>query len=173
MPASRSISRSASARTSSGGLAFLIRSQSSSSSGFSPSPSPSSSWIALICWRRKWSRWALVISRADLLLDLARELEHGELPREELAELLQPGADVDLAQELLLLLDRERQARAEQVGQPARLARVHRGDLELLGHLLALVDHPLEQPVDVVHQGVELDPLLDDLLVAARPRPTR
>ena len=102
--------------------------------------------------------------RADLLLDLARELEHGELPGEELAELLEPGADVDLAQQLLLLLDRERQARAEQVGQAARLAGVHRGDLELLGHLLALVDHPLEEPVDVVHQGVELDPLLDDVL---------
>ena len=83
--------------------------------------------------------------RADLLLDLARELQDGELPGEELAELLQPGPDVGLGQELLLLLDRERQARAEQVGQPAGLAGVHRGDLQLLGHLLALVDHPLEE----------------------------
>ena len=102
---------------------------------------------------------------ADLLLDLGRKLEHRELPREVLAQPLQPGPDVDLAQQALLLLDRERQARGQQVGQPARLARVDRGDLELLGDLLALVDHPLEEPVDVVHQGVELDPLLDDLLV--------
>ena len=64
----------------------------------------------------------------------------------------------------LLLLDRERQARRQQVGQPARLAGVHRRDLELLGDLLALVDHPLEEPVDVMDQGVELDAFLDDLL---------
>ena len=101
---------------------------------------------------------------ADLLLDLGRELEHRELPRQVLAQPLQPGPDVDLAQQALLLLDRERQARGQQVGQPARLAGVDRGDLKLLGDLLALVDHPLEEPVDVVHQGVELDPLLDDLL---------
>ena len=34
---------------------------------------------------------------ADLLLDLGRELQHRELPREVLAQPLQPGADVDLA----------------------------------------------------------------------------
>ena len=44
--------------------------------------------------------------RADLLLDLARQLQHGELSREELAEPLQPLADVGLAQEFLLLLNR-------------------------------------------------------------------
>ena len=65
----------------------------------------------------------------------------------------------------LLLLDGERQARGQQVGQPARLPRIDRGDLELLRDLLALVDHPLEEPVHVVHQRVELDPFLDDLLV--------
>ena len=118
----------------------------------------------MICWRRKWSRWALESSRADLLLDLGRELEHGELPRQVLAEPLQPGPDVDLAQQDLLLLDRERQARGQQVGQPARLAGVHRRDLQLLGNLLALVDHPLEEPVDVMDQGVELDPFLELLL---------
>ena len=101
---------------------------------------------------------------ADLLLDLGRELEDRELPRQVLPQPLQPGPDVDLAQQALLLLDRERQARGQQVGQPARLARVDRRDLELLGDLLALVDHPLEEPVHVVHQRVELDPLLDDLL---------
>ena len=59
MPASRSSSRSASESTSCGGSAFLIRSHSSLISGLSPSLSPSSSWIALSCCRRKWSRWAL------------------------------------------------------------------------------------------------------------------
>ena len=62
---------------------------------------------------------------------------------------------------------------AEQVGEPARLAGVHRGDLQLLGDLLALVDHPLEQAVDVMDQGVELDPFLDPRPPAARPRPIR
>ena len=62
MPESRSSSRSASPSTSRGGLAFLIRSHISATSGFSPSLSPSSSWIALSCCRRKWSRWALVSS---------------------------------------------------------------------------------------------------------------
>ena len=107
---------------------------------------------------------------ADLLLDLGRELEDGELAREVLPEPLQPGADVDLAQEDLLLLDRERQARRQQVGQPARLAGVHGRDLELLGDLLALVDHPLEEPVDVMDQGVELDAFLERLPRGARPR---
>ena len=107
---------------------------------------------------------------ADLLLDLGRKLQDRELPREVLAQPLEPGPDVDLAQQALLLLDRERQARGQQVGQPARLAGVDRRDLKLFGDLLALVDHPLKEPVDVVHQGVELDALLDDLLAAARPR---
>ena len=49
---------------------------------------------------------------ADLLLDLGRKLEDRELPREVLPQPLEPGPDVDLAQEALLLLDRERQARA-------------------------------------------------------------
>ena len=99
--------------------------------------------------------------RADLLLDLGRELEHGELTRKVLAEPLQPDADVDLAQENLPLLDRERQARRQQIGQPARLAGVHRRDLKLLGNLLALIHHPLEEAVDVVDQGVELDAFLE------------
>ena len=77
---------------------------------------------------------------ADLFLDLGRKLEDGELPGEIVPQPLEPGADVDLAQELLLLLDRERQARSQQVGQPAGLAGVDRGDLELFGNLLALVD---------------------------------
>ena len=60
---------------------------------------------------------------------------------------------------LLLLLDRERQARCQQVGQSARLAGIHRRDLKLFGDLLALVDHPLEEPVNMMHHCVELNPL--------------
>ena len=116
--------------------------------------------MALICCRRKWSRWALESSEPDLLLDLGGELEHRELTREVLTEPLQPRPDVDLAQEDLPLLDRERQARRQQVGQPARLAGVHGRDLELLGNLLALIHHPLEEPVDVMDQGVHLDAFL-------------
>ena len=152
------------------GSAVLIRSQSSATSGFSLSLSPSSSWIALICWRRKWSRWALVSSEPTCSWILVESSRTASCRERILPEPLQPGPDVDLAQQLLLLLDRERQARGQQVGQPARLAGVHRRDLQLLGNLLALVDHPLEEPVDVMHQGVELDPFLDDLLAAARPR---
>ena len=107
--------------------------------------------------------------RADLLLDLARELEHGELPRQVLAEPLETRPDVDLAEQFLLLLDRERQARAEQIREPARLPGVHRGDLQLLGHLLTLLDHPLEEPIDVVHQRVELHPFLDDVVERLNP----
>ncbi len=70
---------------------------------------------------------------------------------------------------MLLLLDRERQAGAQEVGEPAGLAGVHRGDLQFLGDLLALVDHPLEEAVDVVDQGVELDAFLDDVLQRLDP----
>ena len=55
--------------------------------------------------------------RADLGLDLARQLQDGELPRQEDAELREPGLDVDLVEQALLLLDRERQARTQQVGE--------------------------------------------------------
>ncbi len=106
---------------------------------------------------------------ADLLLDLGRELEDRELPRQVLAQPLEPGPHVDLAQQALLLLDRERQARGQQVGQPARLLRVDRRDLQLLGDLLALVDHPLKEPVDVMHQRIELDAPLDDVFVRLDP----
>ena len=147
----------------------MIRSQSSPISGFSFSLSPSSSWIALICWRRKWSRWAFGQLAADLLLDLGRKLQDRELPRQVLPQPLEPGPHVDLAQQALLLLDRERQARGQQVGQPPRLARVDRRDLKLLGDLLALVDHPLKEPIHMVNQGVELDPCLDDLVARLDP----
>ncbi len=69
----------------------------------------------------------------------------------------------------LFLLDRERQARRQQVGQPPRLARVDRRDLELFGNLLALVDHSLKKPIHVVDQGVELDSGLDDLIARLDP----
>ena len=105
----------------------------------------------------------------DLFLNLARQLQDGDLPREELAELFEARADVDFAEELLLFLDAERQAGAEQVGEPSGLARVHRGDLKFLGHLLTLIDHLLEEPTDVMHLGVEFDPLLNDLLQRFQP----
>ena len=53
---------------------------------------------------------------ADLFLDLGRELEDGELPGQVLPQPLQPGPNVDLAEQALLFLDRERQARGQQVG---------------------------------------------------------
>ena len=106
---------------------------------------------------------------ADLLLDLGRKLEDRELPRQVLAQALEPCPDVDLAQKALFLLDRERQARRQQVRQPPRLAGIDRRDLKLFGDLLALVDHPLKEPVHVVNQGVELDPGLDDFVARLDP----
>ena len=106
---------------------------------------------------------------ADLLLDLGRELEDRELPRQVLPQPLEPCPHVDLAQQALFLLDGERQARRQQVRQPPGLARVDRRDLELFGDLLALVDHPLKKPVHVVDQGIELDAGLDDLIARLDP----
>ncbi len=99
---------------------------------------------------------------AYLLLDLGRKLEDRELPRQILPQPLEPGPHVDLAQQALLLLDRERQTRGQQIRQPARFAGIDRGDLKLLGDLLTLVDHALKKPVHMMNQGVELDPRLDD-----------
>ena len=101
--------------------------------------------------------------RPHLRLDLGGQFEDGQLPGQEPAELLKPGPDVGLGEELLLLLDRERQAGTEEVGQAARLAGVHRRDLQLLGDLLALLDHPLEEAVDVVDLGVELHPFFNHI----------
>src|SRR6185312_9159146 len=102
--------------------------------------------------------------RADLLLDPARQLQNRELARQKLAQHLEPQPDVDFTQQLLLLFDRERQTRAEQVRQSARLLGVHRGDLELFRNLLALLDHSLEQSIDVMDQRVQLNAFLENVL---------
>ena len=98
--------------------------------------------------------------RADLLLNLGRKLQDGKLARQILSQPLEPGPHVDLAQQNLALLDREGQARGQQVNQPPWLSGVHGRDLKLLRNLLALIDHPLEEPIDMMDQGVKLNPFL-------------
>ena len=100
----------------------------------------------------------------NLLLNLGRKLENSELACQVLTEPLEPDADVDLSKQDLPFFNRERQARGQQVRQSAWLTGVHRRDLELFGNLLALIDHPLKQPVDVMNQGVEFDSLFQHLL---------
>ena len=164
MPASRSSSRSASFCTSRGGLAFLIRSHNSRDLGVLAFALAQLVLDRLQLLPEEMVPLGLGQLAADLLLNLRRKLQDRELPRQVLPEPLQPGSHVDLAQQALLLLDRERQTRGQQVRQPARLAGVDRRDLKLLGDLLALVDHSLEKSVHMMNQGVELDTPLDDLL---------
>ena len=56
---SRASSRSTCLRTTSGSSSASSCERSSFTSAWTSSASPSSSWIALSCWRRKYSRWPL------------------------------------------------------------------------------------------------------------------
>jgi hypothetical protein len=74
-----------------------------------------------------------------------------------LSQPFQPGPHVDLTQEYLPLLDRERQAGRQEIGQTPRLAGIHGRDLELLGNLLALIHHPLKKAIDMMNLGVDFN----------------
>ena len=160
MPASRSSSRSASCRTSSGRTRRLDPLPELGDLGIIGLAFPQLLLNRLDLLPQEVVSLGFRQLGADLLLNLGRKLQNRELARQILAQPLEPGPDVDLAQQNLPLLDRERQARGQQVNQPPRLAGVHRRDLKLLRNLLTLIDHPLEEPIDVMDVGVKLDPFL-------------
>ena len=120
------------------------------------SPSPSSSWIAFICWRRKNSRWPLSISGLDLRLDLGAELDHLELAGEDLREVAEPGDDVDLLEQLLLLLGRDPQRAGDQVAEGRRFVDVGDRQLQLFRQVGDLLDDLREGALDVAGQRLQL-----------------
>ena len=132
-------------------------------SAWASSPSPSSSWIALSCWRRKYSRWPF--SSSDWTWDW----------------ILVPIATTSSSRARISERRRSRLATSSSsssacfssVGSrsaPAIRWREHRrvidvGDhhLELLGQVRDLPDDRGERLLDVAHQRGQLGAALDDV----------
>ena len=158
---SRPSSRSACLRGSSGSSAASIRSRSSAISACWSSCSPSSSWIAFICWRRKYSRWPLSISDStwDWILVPRRttsssRVRISERRRSRLATSTSSSS-------CLLLLDRDPQRAGDQVAERRGLVEVGDGELQLLGQVGDLLDDLAEGVLDVAGQRLELGRGLD------------
>ena len=145
-------------------------SRSSSTSASAGSRSPSSSWIALSCWRRTYSRWDL--SSSDCTCDWIREpiADDLELAREDLGEPPQPLGDVALLEQLLLLLGLDPQRAGDQVRERGRVVEVGDRHLQLLRQVRDLLDDARERLLHVAHQRRQLRALVD---ARRAPRTTR
>src|SRR5581483_10275247 len=74
----------------------------------------------------------LVQLRLDLRLDLVAQLQELDLAVEDRRELLEPRADLERRQQILLLLERNVQVRRDQIRHLARILDVHDDDLQLV-----------------------------------------
>ncbi len=99
---------------------------------------------------------ALVDPLLDLRLDLGAERDHLELAGEDLREPPQPGADVDLLEDLLLLGGRDAQRSGDQVGERRGVLDVGDGELELLRQVRDLLDDLAEGALHVAGQRLQL-----------------
>ena len=84
-----------------------------------------------------------------LRLDLVSELEQLDLARQDGGEALEPRADVERRDQLLLLLERDVEVRRDEVGDLARVLDVHHHDLQLVGQV---GDHR-DELGELVHHG--------------------
>ena len=150
MRSSRFSSFSAWFSASSGMPALAIASRSSAISAWPSSPSPSSFWIWRSCSRRMCSRWRPDSDSLRLLADLLGQPQHLDLLGEVAQQLVEPFADVERLQQILLLGRREVRDIGDEVGQRRRRLNLldGRGDLgrqvgqqrdRLAGALLQLV----------------------------------
>ena len=153
---SRESSRRAALRASSGRPFASICSRSSLTSACSASPSPSSSWIALSCWRRKYSRWPLSISEATWDWIFEPELRHLELAAQDARDLAQPLLHVHGLEEVLALLRLQAQRRGDEVAERARIVDVRRRELQLLREVRRHADDLAELALDVSRQRLDL-----------------
>ena len=95
-----------------------------------------------------------------LRLDLRAELEHLELLDQDAVQVVHPRADVERLEDFLLhrRADR-REARGDEVGEPARLGDVHGERLQIVGEQRRQRDDLLEVRLDVPRQRVDLEPI--------------
>ena len=99
---------------------------------------------------------AFVDLRLDLGLDLGAELDHLELAGEDLREVAEPGDDVDLLEQLLLLVGRDPQRAGDQVAERRRVVDVGDRHLQLLRQVGDLLDDLREGALDVAGQRLQL-----------------
>ncbi len=128
-----------------------------SSSACSGSPSPSSFWIALSCWRRKYSRCPFSISDCTCDWIFEPSSKHLDLAREDRRDAPEALLDVERLEDLLALGRRDRaQRRGDEVRERAGVVDVRRGELELRGQVRREADDLGEQPLDVPCQRLDL-----------------
>ena len=155
-----------------GASARRVARASSLTSACSGSPSPSSSWIALSCWRRKYSRCPFSIS--DCTCDWIFEpSSKTSTSRERIAEIWRSRCSTSTVSRMLLaLLGRDRaQRRRDEVRERARVVDVRRGELKLLGQVRREADDLREQALHVARQRLDLGRVV--VLVRERPRARR
>ncbi|MNI40862.1 hypothetical protein D3C73_950980 [compost metagenome] len=90
------------------------------------------------------------------LVDLAFEFQHLTLIVEDIQQLLQTFADINRLQDLLLILDLERQMARNDVGQPARLFDIRYGGERFGSDFFGEGDVMLELVQHGAHQGIAL-----------------
>ena len=103
---------------------------------------------------------ALVLAdlRLHLRLDLRPELEHLELLDQDPVQAVHPRADVERLEHLLLDGGGDgRQARGDEIGQPAGLGDVGRQRLQIVGQQRRQRHDLLEVRLDVAQQRVDLE----------------
>jgi len=92
----------------------------------------------------------------DALADLALELEHFALVVQQIENFLEPLAHVDRLEDVLFVLDLQRQMAGDDVREPARLVDVAHGRHRLRRHFLRQVDIVFELAEHRAHEGVDL-----------------
>ena len=160
---SRASSRRAARSTSSGRVSSSRRARSSLISACWSSTSPSSCWIALSCWRRKYSRWPFSISDWTLRLDPGTELEDLQLAVEDRGDSAQPFLHVRQLEQLLLLLGLDPERRGDEVAQRARVVDVRGGQLQLFREVGDEADDPGEEALDVARERLDLGRVGEDV----------
>ncbi len=93
----------------------------------------------------------------DLRVDLFADLEHLELPREELQHRAHARLQIEGLEHVLLLVDLDVQVRGDQIGELPRLGDAVDQRAGLFGELGHELDDPLGDVLQVHHQRVELD----------------
>jgi hypothetical protein len=103
----------------------------------------------------------------DLALDLVADLEHLEVFHQDLVEPIEPRADLEDLQHLLLLRGgQRRQAARDEVGEARGILDVRGQGLQLVGERGGELHHALEEALRALGEGLHLDLVLgtDDVV---------
>ena len=100
----------------------------------------------------------LVHRLADLRLDLRADLEHFQLARDQLGHFARAHERVEFFEHVLALGGLDVDIGGHEVGQPARVVDVGRGDAHLVRQRRRKLDHSLEQRLEIFDQPFDFEP---------------